>query len=251
VCWRGRALLPGGLRDSKSSAPVPFARHGVIPPDRPSREVHSLFESLALSPDPVFVTDRHNRIVFWNRSAERMLGYTAEETAGVSCAGMLEGCDTHGNRYCSDSCPVTQMGTRGEPVHEFGLRVRAKDGRILLVAISILNFAVSPPDGFLLAHILKPALIAGAATHAEHPETPPRSALVAVRESPDARARKLTAREVDVLGMLAAGHPTPEIGSRLHISTLTARNHIQNILDKLEVHSKAEAVAFAFQKRLI
>ena len=32
---------------------------------------------------------------------------------------------------------------------------------------------------------------------------------------------------------------------------MTARNHIQNILDKLEVHSKAEAVAFAFQKHLL
>jgi DNA-binding CsgD family transcriptional regulator len=51
--------------------------------------------------------------------------------------------------------------------------------------------------------------------------------------------------------MLAAGNPTAEIGARLHISTLTARNHIQNILDKLEVHSKTEAVAFAFQKHLI
>ncbi len=50
--------------------------------------------------------------------------------------------------------------------------------------------------------------------------------------------------------MLAAGRSTPEIAIALHISNLTARNHIQNILYKLEVHSKSEAVAFAFQKRL-
>jgi two-component system nitrate/nitrite response regulator NarL len=56
---------------------------------------------------------------------------------------------------------------------------------------------------------------------------------------------------VEVLGMLAAGRTTPEIAERLHISQLTARSHIQNILEKLEVHSKAEAVAFAFQKNLI
>ncbi|HXY38640.1 MAG TPA: LuxR C-terminal-related transcriptional regulator, partial [Vicinamibacteria bacterium] len=79
----------------------------------------------------------------------------------------------------------------------------------------------------------------------------PKLTLVSARTSPDARARTLTEREVEVLGMLAAGHPTPEIASRLHISSLTARNHIQNILDKLEVHSKAEAVAFAFQKHLL
>ncbi len=222
----------------------------VISPARPSHEIAPLFEALALSPDPVFVTDRHNRIVFWNRSAERMLGYTADEATGASCAGMLEGCDVHGNRYCSETCPVTQMATRAETVRAFGLRLRSKDGPILLVDVTILHFIVPPPDGFFLAHMLKPSLATEAAPRGPRKEGPPRSALVAVRESPDARARKLTAREVDVLGMLAAGHPTPEIASRLHISSLTARNHIQNILDKLEVHSKAEAVAFAFQKRL-
>ncbi len=222
----------------------------MIAPACLSQEIAPLFESLALSPDPVFVTDRHNRIVFWNRSAERMLGYTADEAAGASCAGMLGGCDVHGNRYCAETCPVTQMGARGEPVREFGLRLRSKDGRTVLVDVSMLNLVVRPPDGFFLAHILKPTLAAEVAPRGLHKEDPPRSALIAVRESPDARARKLTAREVDVLGMLAAGHPTPEIASRLHISNLTARNHIQNTLDKLEVHSKAEAVAFAFQKRL-
>ena len=55
---------------------------------------------------------------------------------------------------------------------------------------------------------------------------------------------------VAILGILAAGRTTAEIAAILHISTLTARNHIQNILDKLEVHSKAEAVSFAFQNRL-
>ncbi len=214
------------------------------------QEMTSLFEALAHSPDPVFVTNRHNQIVFWNHSAELLFGYSADEAAGVSCAAMLEGCDVHGNRYCSETCPVTQMAARGETVREFGLHLRAKDGQTLVVDVSILHFAVRPPDGFLLAHILKPAQ-APLTSHLPQCDNAPRPALVAVRESPDARARKLTAREVDVLGMLAAGHATAEIASRLHISNLTARNHIQNILEKLEVHSKAEAVAFAFQKRLV
>jgi DNA-binding CsgD family transcriptional regulator len=210
-----------------------------------------LFESLALSPDPVFVTNRHNQIVFWNRSAEQLLGYSAEEATGAACAEMLEGCDVHGNRYCSGSCPVTQIGVRGEPVREFGLNLRAKDRRSVVVDVSILHFTLAPPEEFFLAHILKPALASGPHSRGPQRDEAPRPALMAVRESPDARARKLTAREVDVLGMLAAGHATAEIATRLHISTLTARNHIQNILEKLEVHSKAEAVAFAFQKRLV
>jgi DNA-binding NarL/FixJ family response regulator len=123
---------------------------------------------------------------------------------------------------------------------------------VVTVDISILNLALRPPDHFLLVHVLKPSAKAEVPERpAEEPLSPPRSPLAMVRESPDARARKLTAREVEVIGMLAAGHTTPEIASRLHISTVTARNHIQNILEKLELHSKAELVAFAFRKRLL
>ena len=87
--------------------------------------------------------------------------------------------------------------------------------------------------------------------HDTRPGGWPRPHLVDARGLSDVRAQKLTAREVEVLGMIAAGRSTPEIALRLHISQLTTRSHIQNILEKLEVHSKAEAVAFAFQKNLI
>jgi len=224
----------------------------VNPSNRPPPELSALFESLASSPDPVYVTDRQNRIVFWNLSAERLLGYTADEVVGAPCAAHLQGCDNYGNRYCAEECPITQAAKRGETVRHFGLRLRARDGHVLAMDISILHFAVRAPEAFYLAHVLKPSVAAIPAPRIlDGPNEPPRSALAVVRDSPDARARKLTGREVEVLGMLAAGRTTPEIADRLHISALTARNHIQNILDKLELHSKAEAVAFAFQKGLI
>jgi DNA-binding CsgD family transcriptional regulator len=219
---------------------------------RVPEEALPLLAALSNSPDPVFVTDRHNRIVFWNRSAERILGYTAQEVMGLSCASALQGSDVYGNRYCSDNCPVTQMAVRNETVRHFDLQLRAKDRRTITVDVSILNLALKPPDHFLLVHVIRPSEKTESPLRlVEESPSPPRPALIAMRESLDARARRLTAREVEVIGMLAAGHTTPDIASRLHISTLTARNHIQNILEKLEVHSKAEAVAFAFQKRLI
>jgi PAS domain S-box-containing protein len=224
----------------------------VKAPLRPPPELSFLFEALTPSPDPVFVTDRQNRIVFWNLSAQRLLGYTADEVVGAPCATSLQGCDSHGNRYCAEECPITQTAKRGETIRHFGLRLRARDGHVLFMDVSILHFAGLAPESFYLAHILKPSLAANSLPRiSDEPSEPPRSALAAVRDSPDARARKLTSREVEVLGMLAAGRTTPEIADRLHISALTARNHIQNILDKLELHSKAEAVAFAFQKGLI
>lgn len=214
------------------------------------RDVAPMLDSLSASPDPLFVTDRHNRIVLWNKAAERLLGYAEDEMVGMPCAA-LEGCDTHGNRYCSETCPVTQIAVRGESVHGFTLTLKTKTGEHLTVDVSALNLPVPPPERFYLAHVIHAVKRLEAEPSAATQPAPPKEALVTARESPDARARRLTAREVEVLGMLAAGHMTPDVAARLHISTLTARNHIQNILDKLEVHSKAEAVAFAFQKHIL
>jgi two-component system, NarL family, nitrate/nitrite response regulator NarL len=55
---------------------------------------------------------------------------------------------------------------------------------------------------------------------------------------------RLTERERHVLSLLAAGEDNERIGKALVISPHTARTHIQNILSKLGLHSRLEAVAF-------
>jgi len=214
-------------------------------------ELQPLFQALDRSPDPVYVTDRHCRIVFWNESACHILGFSSDEAVGRSCCELLEGCDAFGNRYCSPTCPIMQMATRDEIVHQFDLRLHARDQSAVRVDIEILQLKGATPGDFFLAHILRPIEESQlrAIPSPEQAGSPPQA--VAARDSTDARVRKLTAREVEILAMLAAGRTTPEIAERLHISRVTARNHIQNILDKLEIHSKAEAVAFAFQKKLL
>ena len=61
----------------------------------------------------------------------------------------------------------------------------------------------------------------------------------------------LTPRELEVLRALAEGLSTPEICDRLFIAPNTLRTHVQNIMGKLHVHSKLEAVAFALRHRLV
>lgn len=56
---------------------------------------------------------------------------------------------------------------------------------------------------------------------------------------------RLTRRELEILQMLARGLSNEAISRQLYISPTTTRNHIQNILGKLGVHSKLEAVAYA------
>ncbi len=64
-------------------------------------------------------------------------------------------------------------------------------------------------------------------------------------------AKWLTARELEVLTLLAKGRPTDVIAEELFLSTHTVRNHISNILSKLGAHSKLEAVAIAVRDGII
>ena len=61
----------------------------------------------------------------------------------------------------------------------------------------------------------------------------------------------LTARELEVLRALADGLSSTDIGERLFISKNTLRTHVQNIMAKLHVHSKLEAVTVGLRYRII
>ncbi len=61
----------------------------------------------------------------------------------------------------------------------------------------------------------------------------------------------LTPRELEVLRALTEGLASPEICEQLGITPNTLRTHVQNIMGKLHVHSKLEAVAFALRHRLV
>ncbi len=68
---------------------------------------------------------------------------------------------------------------------------------------------------------------------------------------PDDAARDLTPREREVLKALADGLDYKQIADRLCISMDTVRSHIRHIYEKLQVHSKSEAVAKALRQRLV
>ena len=64
-------------------------------------------------------------------------------------------------------------------------------------------------------------------------------------------APQLTKRELEILGLLADGLSQAAIAKLLYISNKTVATHIQRILAKLRVHSRAEAVAYAFRNGLV
>lgn len=62
---------------------------------------------------------------------------------------------------------------------------------------------------------------------------------------------RLTDRELEILKLVARGRANREIAADLFISENTVRNHMRNILDKLQMHSRMEAAMFAVRERLI
>jgi DNA-binding CsgD family transcriptional regulator len=61
----------------------------------------------------------------------------------------------------------------------------------------------------------------------------------------------LTPRQMDVLRHLASGHSTELIAERLGIATETVRNHVRGIMDRLDVHTRLEAVIRAHDLELL
>ncbi|MGH2768455.1 MAG: LuxR C-terminal-related transcriptional regulator, partial [Actinomycetota bacterium] len=64
-------------------------------------------------------------------------------------------------------------------------------------------------------------------------------------------APRLTERELEVLKLVAKGHNNRDIAKELFISENTVKNHVRNILEKLHLHSRMEAVVYAVREKLL
>jgi DNA-binding NarL/FixJ family response regulator len=69
--------------------------------------------------------------------------------------------------------------------------------------------------------------------------------------TPELELPRLTVRELEILRLVAQGRTNRQIATELVIAENTVRNHIRNILDKLQMHSRIEAAMYAVRQRLI
>jgi DNA-binding CsgD family transcriptional regulator len=193
--------------------------------------------------------DGGNRIIHWNKACETLIGLPARAVIGKPCYEVMEGRDANGNEYCRQGCPVAHQAREDKkhPVRPFELSVRAGDGSRKTISSSLFSIPSYHPGLATLVHVFREKETEPCA----HPSKPSSREPLAPVVTAEGRTSALTSREKEILLCLGQGLPTAAIGKKLFISAVTVRNHVQNILHKLDVHTKLAAVVFAYKHALI
>jgi len=188
---------------------------------------------------PVMVAffDPTGTVQMLNREAESVLGWSVEELAGRD---LLAQCypDPEYRQSVVDYMLSASPGWR-----EF--ETRARDGRIVFT--SWVNVRLPDGSGIGIGQDLTEHKRAEEALHVAREELEGRVERQMLRRNPYG----LTFRELTVLHLVAAGRTDKEIGLDLGISPLTAHKHLSNILAKMSVASRTEAVARALREGLL
>lgn len=207
-------------------------------------EATSVAQLLAATTDGGLAIDARGRIVLWNRTAERLLGYTAREAIGRSCCDLLVDHDG-GRPHCWGCRAIHLAGGRGFLLN-FDARQRTRTGSTIWMGVRTL-MVPGNGSGAMAVHLVRDVTSTRELLNLIRERlSGPGSHLV---EAPAVAA--LTRRELEILRLIATGLNTKDAARRLHVSPATVRNHVQNILGKLGAHSRLEAVAYATRYQLI
>jgi PAS domain S-box-containing protein len=218
--------------------------------------VSKLFEALNDAADGAFVVDENLRIIYWNEAAEELLKYDWGDVAGLPCYRILLGYDEKKRLICKKNCQVLELAMKSKPVPNYDVQMHTKLGHKRWLNMSVFTYQMNGKvDDKVIVHLFRDInekkedeiflhrlLEAAKQYHSIPPDS--------VTE-PKTLLKDLTQREHEILTLMAQGYGTREIAQELSISTNTVRNHIQHILEKLQVHSRLEAVAFAIKYNMV
>jgi len=192
--------------------------------------------------DAVFATDATRRIVYHNEVFERTCLHACGHAVGRHCYEVLCGQTLDGKRFCSPDCPVAHAVQQRLTVNDFDLLLPQPNGESLLVNIGAcaVSQGYRPVAALFILRPINARRFAERVASGVNGHT--REAL---------SSERLTKRERAVLRLLSDGYGTRQLAKALQMSPTTVRNHIHSILQKLAVHSRAEAVSYAYRKHLV
>jgi PAS domain S-box-containing protein len=221
-----------------------------------AKDVLDIFVNIA---DGVFVVDNENKIIFWNRAAQKILGFSRREVVGRNCHDVIAGRDKS-TPICSKNCQVMNLIQRGDTVENYDMLTHSKAGDPVWINVSIVAIPARRKEFNTVVHIFRDI------TRRKRSEELIQEFISTIKMNNQAQQRtpsaeptplehnsklSLSRRERQVLRLVAEGASISAITKELYISWATVRKHIQNILNKLGLHTKLEAVTYAIKNNLI
>lgn len=101
--------------------------------------------------DGLYFVDRDRRITYWNRSAEKISGFTADEVMGRYCSdNILNHIDGEGNCLCVDKCPLAFTMEDGQP-REAVIYLHHRDGH--RVPVSVRTSPLTDENGTIIGAV--------------------------------------------------------------------------------------------------
>jgi PAS domain S-box-containing protein len=212
-----------------------------------------LFNLLEGTSDAAFAVTDQGEICSWNKAAEKLFGYTAEEALNKTCASVLQGVGPLGNEMCGENCSISHRAQKHLEIPNFDLQVKIRSGRRLWVSVSILIFENPRNHRRLIVHL------AHDITESKKNEVLLHKMIDVSRQLSNIQEvalkpvpiTPLSEQELALLRLFSTGKNSAEIARKLKITLQTLRNHLHHINQKLHTHNRLEAVTHAMQRKLI
>lgn len=171
-------------------------------------------------PNSAFEIDAKGTIIAWNGGMEQLTGFETAKVIGKPCRDLSLFCDVGGHCICDLECPIHQAAkTMGSYLGKRQVYLKGQ-GRAIPVTKTVFICRGSESEERVVHVVLE-------------------------RVKGMEGSFGLTPSEKRVLRFMCQGYSTEEIAFRMSITYNTVRTHIRNILSKLGVHKRTEAVSLA------
>jgi DNA-binding CsgD family transcriptional regulator len=172
----------------------------------------------------VLIVSAELRVLAWSDGLEAATGLRYDEAIGRHCWQALRVLDSDGQPVCGPHCPLARRALATGASAKIEVQLAGSSASRASLSIT----RVQVPRRQLLVHTLE-----------------------LYGPDPSTDASQLSPRQMEILRLLADGRSTDQIAEGLGISRLTARNHINALLRRLDSRSRVEALARARQAGLL
>ena len=215
--------------------------------------ISRMLELMNEAPYGVYAVDMDQRIVFWNHSAERILGYQRSEVIGLRCYEVCASLPEEGTEpVCVNGCPSIRLAREGIIPPVVHVRMLCSSGQRKPITVTPLIIHRDEDDEQnILVHLFHEKVNDDRAKSVALNVHSVLSTKLDPGEAPHDNHRPLTLREIEVLRLLAMALEAREIAERLELSSHTILNHIRNARMKLNAKNRLEAVLAAQRRGLL